>query len=386
MPATPQQPNEAYWEQIKRQFSVAPGKIMMNAANLCPSPAFVLEKVLEHSRQLNRDVSFQYRNLFNDERSKAIQALADYTGAAPEEIGITRNTSESNFLVVNGLELKSGDEVILWDQNHPSNDVTWQKRAARFGFTVKRLATPANPGTVEELASVFIKAITPRTRLITFSHISNTTGVALPAQLICQQARAKGVMTLVDGAQSLGSMTINLPELGCDFFTASTHKWLMGPMENGLLYVRKERVASLHTSIIGGTWKSTGVTVDDKLCTLGQRNDPTLVGLPAVAEFHQMIGKPNVEARVRQLTQYLKEQLQQQIPNVVLTTPMSPAMSAGIVVLSVPGKDMKDVYTRLYTSFGIAASGTGGIRLSPHVYNTLADIDKVVGAIVRLCA
>ena len=151
--------------------------------------------------------------------------MAKFIGVSKEEVTITRNTSESNSFVVNGLDLKAGDEVIIWDQNHPTNGIAWENRSKRYGFSVKKVSVPLAPTPSEELLNSFTKAITSKTKLISFSHISNTSGIALPAKAICAVAKEKGILTLVDGAQSFGMMDLDLKELGCDFYTASTHKW-----------------------------------------------------------------------------------------------------------------------------------------------------------------
>jgi isopenicillin-N epimerase len=164
--------DEQYWENLKKQFTVPADNIMMNAANLCPSPAIVQDKVQELTKALNKDVSFQYRALFSATRKKSVGLLAQFVGADENEVGITRNTSESNCMIVHGLDLKPGDEIIIWEQNHPSNNEVWLSQAKRLGFMVKKISVPANPISVNELVQPFINAITPNTRLIAFSHLS----------------------------------------------------------------------------------------------------------------------------------------------------------------------------------------------------------------------
>ncbi|WP_221393832.1 aminotransferase class V-fold PLP-dependent enzyme [Dyadobacter sp. NIV53] len=386
VPAANILPDEKYWEQIKKQFSVPSNLIMLNAANLCPPPVSVSGEVQGFINGLEKDVSFQYRSQFTDKRKKAVEALAQFTGVANDEIGITRNTSESNNIIVNGLDLKAGDEIILWDQNHPSNSTAWENRAKRYGFTVKKVSVPVAPKSVEDLLKPFRDAITPQTKLIGFSHISNTSGIALPARLICELAGQKNILTLVDGAQSLGMVALDLKDMGCDFYTGSTHKWLMGPLENGILYVKKQSSDQLWPNIISAGWKEGGQTVDEKYCMLGQRNEATVSGLAETVKFHQTIGKKNIENRVVQLNTYLKEQIKTKLPQITFITPLSPELSGGVTIISLPGKKPAEVAQKLYEVHGIAAAPTGGIRMSPHIYNTLADMDKVVKALESLLA
>ncbi|WAC09466.1 aminotransferase class V-fold PLP-dependent enzyme [Dyadobacter pollutisoli] len=377
-------PDEKYWEQIRKQFAVPPNLIMLNAANLCPPPAAVNEQVKKMLDGLEKDVSFQYREQFSEKRKKAVELLAGFTGVAKEEIGITRNTSESNNIIVNGLDLKPGDEVLLWDQNHPSNGSAWEQRAKRYGFTVKKVSVPATPQSVEDLIKPFRDAITPQTKLLGFSHISNTSGIGLPAKELCKLAAEKNVLTLLDGAQSFGFLDLNLKDIGCDFYTGSTHKWFMGPLENGILYVKKESAGNLWPNIISAGWKEGALTVDEKYCMLGQRNESTLAGLVETVNFHQTIGKKNIENRVVQLNTYLKDQIKSKVPGASFVTPLYPELSGGVTIISFPGKKPAELSKKLYETHGIAAAPTGGIRMSPHIYNTMSDMDKVVKALQAL--
>lgn len=378
--------DEKYWEMVKQQFMVSPNLIMVNAANLCPSPHFINEQVSAETKDLATDVSFQNRQKFSKKWNEAIASLAQFLGVEETEIGITRNTTESNNTIVNGLDFKPGDEIIIWEQNHPTNSIAWQQRAKRYGFTVKKISLPASPQSADDLVAPFAAAITSNTKMITFSHISNVSGIALPASEICQMARKKGLLTLVDGAQSLGFMDLNLKEMGCDFYTSSTHKWLMGPMENGVLYVKNEHIEKVWPTIVGAGWQESSHSVDEKICMLGQRNDPSIATLPSMLAFHQTIGKKNIEDRVRKLCSYLKEQIQTQLPQAKFVTPMTPELSGGIVILSIPGKQPQEFFQMLYDKHGIACAPTGGLRLSPHIYNTLQDMDKIVAALVSTSA
>ena len=375
--------DEAYWEGIKKQFA-PPGKlVMMNAANLCPSPAVVNERVIEFTKVMGKDVSFQYRAQFVAFRKKSVELLAQFVGADTSEMGITRNTSESNCTIVHGLDLKPGDEVILWEQNHPSNREAWMSQAKRTGFSVVKVSVPAQPSSVNELVDIFAKVITPQTRLISFSHISNLSGIALPATEICQMAKAKGIMSLVDGAQSLGAVNLNLHAMGCTFYTASTHKWLMGPFENGIIYVNSDYFNKIWPNIIGAGWKES-TAVDENLCVLGQRNEPSPAALPETIGFHQAIGPQNIQKRIVQLNTYLKKKLREAIPQATFVTPLAPEFSGGIVVINLPNKEIHEVTDKLYHSYGIAAAPAGGIRLSPHIYNTVKDIDYTVKCLATI--
>ena len=225
--------DEAFWRLVKDQFPLRPGLILMNAANLCPSPYPVSDAVFRFTHDVDADASFQNRGKFNDLHEAALAALARYMGADADEVVITRNTSEGNNLVIAGLDLGAGDEVVLWDQNHPSNNVAWDVRAQRYGYTVKRVATPAAPQSADDLIAPFAEALTANTRVLSFSHVSNVSGVALPAKDLCAMAQARGILTLIDGAQTFGVHRVDLHDIGCDFYTGSAHKWFWDPKKAG---------------------------------------------------------------------------------------------------------------------------------------------------------
>jgi len=376
--------DEKYWEMVKRQFVIPNDKIMVNSANLCASPHFVTEQVLRYTQSLTYDVSFQNRAVFTEKRSKALEMLAKYLEVSTEEIGITRNTSESNNIVVNGLDLKPNDEIIVWEQNHPTNHQAWFQRAKRQGFKVVEISLPEQPASIEEIVGHFEKAITAKTKLIAFSHISNVSGLAMPAAEICAMANKKEILTLVDGAQSFGFMDLDLKNIGCSFFSGSSHKWLMGPMENGVLYVSKKYIPSLWPNIIGAGWKEESKTLDEKICVLGQRNTPSTSAMIDILDFHFAIGKTTIEKRIRYLNSHLKEQIKLLIPKARFVTPIAENFSGGVTIVKLPGKEPLEVFKELYSTYGIASAPTGGIRLSPQINCTKADIDYVVKALKEL--
>jgi selenocysteine lyase/cysteine desulfurase len=370
--------DESFWRLVKEQFPLRDGLILMNAANLCPSPYPVQEAVFRFTRDVDADASFQNRAKFDELRENARTALAEYVGATVDEIAITRNTSEGNNTVINGLDLGRGDEVVIWDQNHPTANIAWDVRAERYGYTVKRVATPPSPDNVDELIQPFADVITSNTRALAFSHFSNVSGVALPAKRLCAIARERGILTLVDGAQSFGAVRLDLHQMGCDFFTASAHKWFVGPKEAGLLYVRRERAADLWPSGVGVGWAGAKDAGARKFETLGQRDDAAIVAMGTTVLFHERIGVDRLEGRMRQLSAALKQELADRVPAGRFHTPLDPELSAGVVVFDPGVADLREAYERLYAEHGIAGAPRGGefsgIRLCPHIYNTLEEV------------
>ena len=380
--------DEAFWRLVKEHFLIRKDLIMLNAANLCPSPYPVQQMVFDLTRDVDRDASFANRNKFGRLREESRNALAEYLGASPDEIAITRNTSEGNNIVISGLTFRKGDEVIIWDENHPTANVAWDVRADRYGFKVKRVKVPARFETADALIEPFRNAMNNRTRIVCFSHVSNISGIALPAKEICRMARDRNILTHIDGAQTFGSHAVDLHDIGCDFYTGSSHKWFLGPKEVGVLYVRAERIADVWPSIVGVGYQSALKKGAVKFETLGQRDDSRIAAMKKTVEFHNLIGKDRVEKRIRTLTDALMQKLKSRIPGIHFITPSNPEFNGGVVVFKIPGLNLDGVLNKLYEEHHIGCAIFGGdlagIRMCPHIYNTMDQIDKAVDAVASL--
>ena len=370
--------DEPYWELVRAQFSFTEERVPMNAANLCPSPRSVAARVEDLTRDIDRDCSFNNRAKFRDLTEQSRAAVAAQLGVSPDEIAIVRNTSEANNTINNGVPLRAGDEVVLWDQNHPTNNVAWDVRAARFGITVKRVPVPRHPASIQELIDPFVAALTDRTRVLSLTHVSNVSGIRLPVRELVEAARPRGIHVHLDGAQSWGALDVDLRALGCDSYSASAHKWFMGPKEAGVLYVKEARIAEIWPNIVAPGWGNDAdpdVKGARKFESLGQRDDACLAAVGTTAAFHAAIGGPEAELRVSALAMALKEGLSGL--GMTLVTPMDPALSGGVCIAEVPG-DRGTALRRLYEEHGIAGAGTGGMRLCPHVYNTREHVARAV--------
>jgi selenocysteine lyase/cysteine desulfurase len=377
---------EEYWQMVRRQFAFREDKVPMNAANLCPSPRCVADQVAELTRDIDVDCSFQNRAKFNDLLEASRRKVADHLGVTADEIALVRNTSEANNTINNGLPLKPGDEVVLWDQNHPTNNVAWDVRAARFGLRVQRIATPVHAD-ADQLVQVFTDAFSPRTRVLALTHVSNVSGLRLPIRELCQSAHRHGIWVHVDGAQSWGALRVNLRDLGCDSYSASAHKWFVGPKEVGLLYVRAERIPDVWPNVVAPGWGNQvqpEVKGARKFESLGQRDDAALAAIAIAADFHSTIGSARIEARLDELATLLKTGLKE--AGLDLVTPLDPKHSGGVCVIRVPAAKSNDIYSKLYEEYGIAGATTGGLRLCPHIYNTREHIDRAVRGVKALMA
>lgn len=380
--------DEAFWHQVKAQFPIRPGLTMMNSANLCPTHYPVLESLFGLTRDLDGDVSFQNRDKFAGTKNEARSRLAGYVGAQSDEIAITRNTTEANNIVINGLDLAAGDEILVWGENHESNLMAWEVRARRSGFSVNRVETPPEPLSAEVLRDRFLGMLTPRTRVLAVSHVSNISGIGLPMKSLCEECRDRNILTLVDGAQTLGALDLDLHDMGCDFFTGSLHKWPMGPKETGLLYVRSGSEDRVWPSVVGVGYDTAEGKGALKLETLGQRDDPAMAAIVPAMDFLESIGKERIETRIRAIVTRLRRGIEA-IPGVSVLTPPDPAINAGILIFSLPGVTGSDAFEALYRDHDIGSARAGlvdGVRLSPHVYNTLADADRVLDALKAIAA
>ncbi len=376
--------DERYWHAVRSQFLLRDNLALMNAANLCPSPFPVMEAVFKYTRDLDYDASFQNRLKYRQIREDTREKMARLLGAHADEIALVRNTSEANNVISTGYHLGAGDEVLLSDLNHPSNNQAWQVKARRFGFKINYVSVPVIPGGEEEIIAAFDRAYTPATKVMSFTHVSNRTGLTMPAKALCGAARERGVFSLVDGAQSFGALKVDLADMGCDAYSGSAHKWFMGPKEVGVLYVRKDSQDAVWPSIVSAGWRDEVEGSARKYEVLGQRDDAALTATGRGVDFHEKIGPDRVEARMRQVATAIKEGLSN-LSGVELRTSLEPSLSAGVVIFKPGDLDPRKVFAKLYETYHVAGAGMGpNVRLSPHVYNTLDEADRAVAAVAEM--
>jgi selenocysteine lyase/cysteine desulfurase len=385
--AAPNPGSDAFWNMVKAQFPLDPSLIYLNAANVCPASRPVLDRHAAFLRDFHANPSFQNRDKYAPLREALRRKLGAMFRVSADEIAITRNTSEGSNLIVHGLDLKPGDEVIVTDHNHPSNLDSWKVRARRDGFTVKSAAVPVPARSRDELIASVEKLITPRTRVIAITHVTSTTGVLYPAGELSAIARRRGIFLHLDGAQSFGALDVDLAAIGCDSYSTSSHKWAMGPLEAGVLYVRAERIPQVWPAIVTAGW-SEDLKGARKFEVFGQRDDPRVASLDAMVDFLAMIGMPAVETRTRQLAARTKNGLAR-IPGLELKTSLDASLSGGVVKFKPPRTAVKQAYDTLWEKHRIAiamtASGDAeGLRFSPHIYNSAEEIDRAVDAVREL--
>ncbi|HVP48508.1 MAG TPA: aminotransferase class V-fold PLP-dependent enzyme [Bryobacteraceae bacterium] len=379
--------NESYWQMVKRQYPLEEGLLYLNAANVCPASRLVLDRHLEYLRDFHANPSFQNRDKYVDMRESLRGKLARMLRVSADEIAVTRNTSEGSNIIVKGVDLKPGDEVLITDHNHPSNNDSWRVRAQRDGFIVKSLPVPIPAPSAEKLLADFERAITPRTRVIAITHVTSTTGIQYPAKEIAALARRRNIFMHLDGAQTFGALDVNLAETGCDSYSASAHKWLMGPLEAGILFVRAERIPQIWPSIVTAGWTD-HLKGARKFEVFGQRDDPRVVALEAAVDFISLIGMPAVEARMQALATRAKVQLKE-IAAAELKTNLEPELSGGVVKFRLKNVPTQKAYDLLWQRHRLAIAMTPsgdseGLRFSAQIYNSMDEIDRAVAAVKEL--
>jgi selenocysteine lyase/cysteine desulfurase len=345
----------------------------------------VLEALNRETSNVDRDHSAQNRTKYNETKEETRRRLAKFLRVTPEEIVITRNTSESNNLVSSGIDLRAGDEVVIFSDNHPCNNTAWLQKSKRFGFTVNVVQqVNPHPG-MDYYIEAFTKALTPRTKVLGFTHLTSTVGDLFPAKELCRIARERGVMTLIDGAQTFGLLDVDLSDLQPDFYSGSGHKWPCGARECGVLYINKRAQDRIWPSIYSAYTGAVGISRTFE--GFGQRDDAAIVALGEAVAFQEHVGRPGIEQRSRGLAQQFMTGLRT-LDGIKLWTSPDPARSAAVVSFLPGSLDSRKLAQALYDKDRIAVTTRGGndrpgLRVSPHFFNSPEEVDRLVSALRR---
>jgi isopenicillin-N epimerase len=380
-------PDGVYWEEIRKLYDFEDGFIMMNNGTLGPMPRPVFNTLMRTFRVqvTNSYDSYNYLPTF---REAVRRKLAEFVNASPDEIALTTNTTEGINIVVNGLDMKPGDEVLVTSLEHPGHINPWRLKEKRFGIKITEVPMPLFPKTVPEIVDAFAKAVTPRTRIISISHTVYITGLIMPLKELSQLAHDKGLLLLADSAHGIGMMNLDMKELGIDFFMSSPYKWLGAPTGVGLLYVKKDVLDKVWPTIVSSGWDTTSTAA--KLDPQGQRSDAILFALDEAMNFQNKIGRTRIERRIKVLAGHLKQELAK-IPGVELQTPTDPYLSAGLTKFSMKGADaaklveyLREKYNLVVRTAGSPAAGTYGVRVSTPIYVSTKEVDMVVEGVRTL--
>jgi isopenicillin-N epimerase len=373
---------ETYWTEVRKLFLIPEDEIYLNNGTVGSSPTPVLKAVFEGYRDAERlaqadpeDYPIWGYAAWNEFRDP----LAGFIGCKRDELALLRNATEANSYIANGIDLKAGDEVLMTDQEHPGGEHPWNLRAKRYGIVVKKVTLPRPVPDTATVLNLFNEAITPRTRVIFFSHITTVTGVVLPAKELAALARSKGILSAVDGAHVPGMMRLNVQELGCDMYSASPHKWMQAPKGTGFLYVRDEVIDRLWNTIASEGWDDTKIRAE-RFQRIGSSNVPTLCGLRASIEFANQIGMDRIEKRQRKMADYIHDQIVQR--GAKSWTSPDAAMRCAIATVTIAPYQMPEPEMWMWKQKKIRIRGglPSKVRLSTPYYLRKKDIDRFLDA------
>ena len=377
--------DEDYWSVIQQSYTVNSNLIILNNGGVSPSPRVVQEAVERYNRMTNEGPSYYMWRILDQGREPLRQKLAVLAGCSPEEIAVNRNATEALNTVIFGIDLKAGDEVIGTKQDYPNMINAWRQRVQREGIVYTQLNFQFPIENDEEIVATYEKAITSKTKLIHITHIINWIGQIIPVKKITDMAKRHGIETIVDGAHSFGLLDYNIPDLGCDYFGTSLHKFLSAPIGSGMLWIKKEKVEKIWPLVCNDKPRSEDIR---KFETLGTRSFPIEQGIGEAVNFQNAIGSKRKEERIRFLKNYWANKVKD-IPKVKIHTSFKPEYSCAICGVTVDGMTPGELDNALFTTYkihtvGIVWENISCVRITPHVYTSLKDLDKLVLAIEEI--
>ena len=349
--------DEDYWATIQQAFSVTRSMVNLNNGGVSPSPRMVTEAFVRYTWQQEDATAYIMWHILEPQSETVRTGLAEIFGCSPEEIAITRNASESLEIVMMGLDLKSGDEILTSTQDYPRMLTTLRQRELREGLKLNLVKIPIAPKNVDDIAAAFERAVTPRTKLILISQQINLTGQILPVKQICDMARSKGIETVVDGAHAFAQFDSKLSDIGCDYYGTSLHKWLYAPKGTGMLYVKRDKISKIWALMASEDRNKNDIR---KFEEIGTHSAAMRLAIGEAILFHNAIGGKRKEERLRYLSRYWMNKLKD-IPKV------------GIDPVAI-GSYLMSKHKIITTP--IVHDEFTGIRITPNVYTTLWELDR----------
>ena len=384
-----------YWTWIRQQFSIPPDEAYFNTGTLGACPKQVQDAMVASMREMERTIThYDYRPEHTEyiagyrPQVELRKKAAGILNASAEEIALLQNATMGINFIANGLELKPGDEVLLTDQEHPGSMGPWDLRAKRQGIVVKKLTIPVPTPDPETVVKIFTEAVGPQTKVIAVPHVTSRCGIILPVRELCELGRAHGIFTLVDGAQAVGQMRVDVKKIGCDAYACSPHKWLLAPPGNGLLFVRADRQNDVWATLASAHWDdheaATGLF---RLMQFGTANAALLVGLDAALDFYQRVGPEKIEQRTLGLANILRKELLA-IKGVSISSPVHPALAGAIVTYGLANLKGGDLMDALWKQKKIRVRAQSGeiVRQSVHYYNSPEEIAATLDVVRSLAA
>jgi selenocysteine lyase/cysteine desulfurase len=369
--------DEDFWAVIQQSFSVTRGIVNLNNGGVSPSPRIVTEAFVRYTWQQEDATAYTMWQLLEPQSETIRTGLAEMFGCSAEEIAITRNASESLETLLMGLDFKPGDEILSSTQDYPRMLTTLKQRELREGLKLNLIKVPIAPKDINDLATPFERAVTPKTKLILVSHQINLTGQIMPVRRVCEMARAKGIETIVDGAHSFAQFDFKRDDLQCDYFGTSLHKWLYAPKGTGMLYVKKDKIAKVWALMAAEDKNKNDIR---KFEEIGTHSAAMRLAIGEAILYHNAIGGKRKEARLRYLSRYWMNKLKD-VPKIGFNTSFENAQSCAIGNVKVEGIDPVAIGNYLMSKHKIFTTPIvheefTGIRITPNVYTTLWELDR----------
>ena len=374
--------DEDFWQLVKQSYTVSANILNLNNGGVCPQPRVVQEAVERYNRLSNETPSYYMWRILDQGREPMRQKLADIAGCSAEEIAVNRNSSEALETVIFGLRLERGDEVILAKQDYPNMINAWKQREHRDGVVLKWIDIELPSEDVTYIVDKYTSEFTERTKVVHITHVINWNGQVLPVRQIADIAKSRGIDVLVDGAHSFAHLDFAIPDLNCDYFGTSLHKWLCAPFGSGMLYVRNEKIKELYPLFGSPDPESEDIR---KFEHLGTRSFAIEQAIGQAADFHNMIGIERKSARLHYLKNYWAEQAVG-MKGVSIGTSLHRDFGGAIALLQVEGKEPGKVGNYLFKhhkvhTTSIVWENIEGVRITPNVYTVTSDLDRLLEAI-----
>jgi len=367
---------------VRESYTVSPNMINLNNGGVAPQPKVVQDAHIRFYQYCNETPSYYMWQILDQGREPLREKLAELGGCSPEEIAINRNSTEGLNSVIFGLNLKAGDEVVVTKQDYPNMINAWKQREKRDGVKLVWLDLKLPSENEDEILNQFVNAFTPKTKVVYITHLINWTGQILPAKKIAQVAHKHGAEVILDGAHTFAHFDFKIPDLECDYFASSLHKWLSAPFGSGLLYIRKEKISNVWALLSNNQPDGPDIR---KFESLGTRSFASEMAIGTAVDFHNVIGSKRKEERLRFLKDYWVNQVSM-MPRVSFYQPKSPKLACAIANISIQGKKPEEVAAELFSKYRIHSVAINwenihGVRVTPNVYTSTKDLDKLVTAV-----
>lgn len=377
--------DESYWGEIQRAFDLDRTMINLNNGGVCPTPTHVLEQMIRDLRFSNELPVHHMWTVLEPRIESVRRELAHDFGCDPEEMAITRNASEALETVILGCNLKPGDEVLVTNQNYGRMLTSWDQRVRRDGIVLKQVSFDVRSPSPQHLREVFERAITPRTRVLEVTHITNLTGQIFPVRELVQLARARGILTLIDGAHAYAHFPFTRDEIDADFYGTSLHKWLLAPIGTGFLYVRQARIPEIWPLMAAPKAMDANIRKFEEIGTHPAANHNAI---SVALAFHRSIGADRKVARLRHLRNRWAKRLLAASDRIRIPTPLDGTDAGAIALVQIEGIDSGKLSQWLLDKHRVVTVAIKhpefeGIRVTPNVYTTLDEIDRFADLMER---